>query len=181
MLVSSKELLDIQGTIESGFTRKCIRERMTTHSQMHRADKYSLQGSVIWPVWPNGCVFIYELGGCRFENRCSHLDKPFVCKTCQTRIHKKSWELRLSYICDIKNSKTETYWECQTCMSDKFLFSLVDNKVIVQNSFNSSFSCKCQTLCKYEIGILNLFLNTELMMVIMKVQMVTSLIIIMLY
>ena len=36
-------------------------------------------------------------------------------------------------------------------MSDKFPFTLVENKVIVQNTFNSSISCKCQT-CKYDIG-----------------------------
>ena len=35
---------------------------------------------------------------------------------------------------------------------DKFPFTAVENKVIVQNTFNSSFSCKCQTSCKYEIG-----------------------------
>ena len=63
--------------------------------------------------------------------------KSFVCKTYQTPIHKKSLGLRLSEICDIKNSKTETYWECQACMSDKFPFTAVENKVIVQNTFNS--------------------------------------------
>ena len=58
----------------------------------------------------------------------------------------------LSEICDIKNSKIETHWESQTCISDKFPVTLVENKVIVQNTFNSTFSCKCQTSCKYEIG-----------------------------
>ena len=37
-------------------------------------------------------------------------------------------------------------------MSDKFPFTLVENKVIVQNAFNSSFSFKCRTSCKYEIA-----------------------------
>ena len=37
--------------------------------------------------------------------------------------------LRLSGICDIKNSKRKTYWECQTWMSNKFPFALVGNKV----------------------------------------------------
>ena len=78
------------------------------------------------------------------------IDKSFACKTCQTPIHKKCLGLRLSEIRDIKNSKTETYWECQTCMSDKFPFTVVQNKVIVQNTFNSSFSCKKSS--KYEIG-----------------------------
>ena len=37
-------------------------------------------------------------------------------------------------------------------MSNKFPFALVGNKVIVQNNFNSSFSCKWQTSYKSEIG-----------------------------
>ena len=36
-------------------------------------------------------------------------------------------------------------------MSDKLPFTAVENKVIVQNTFNSSFSSKCQTSSKYEI------------------------------
>ena len=31
-----------------------------TYSQMHRADNYSQHSSIIWPVWRNGCVFVYE-------------------------------------------------------------------------------------------------------------------------
>ena len=27
-----------------------------------------------WPVWRNGWVFVYELSGCEFESRCSHLN-----------------------------------------------------------------------------------------------------------
>ena len=64
-------------------------------------------------------------------------NQSFVCKTCQTQIHKKCVGLRLSEICDIKNSKTETHWECQTCMSDEFPFTFLENKDIVQNTFNS--------------------------------------------
>ena len=79
------------------------------------------------------------------------IDKSFVCKNCQTPILKKCLGLRLTEICDIKNFKTETHLECQTCKSDKFPFTLVENKVIVQHTFNSSFSCKCET-CKYEIS-----------------------------
>ena len=28
----------------------------------------------IWPVWPNGWVFVYKLSGCGFESRCSRLN-----------------------------------------------------------------------------------------------------------
>ena len=40
---------------------------------MHRTDKYSQHSSIIWPVWLNGWVFVYELNDCGFESRCSHL------------------------------------------------------------------------------------------------------------
>ena len=40
---------------------------------MHRTDKYSKHSSVIWLVWLNGRLFVYELSGCRFESRFSHL------------------------------------------------------------------------------------------------------------
>ena len=70
---SSKEFLDIQATVECGFTLKLVRDMKKTYSQMHRTDKYSQHSSIIWRVWPNGWVFVYELSGCGFESRCSHL------------------------------------------------------------------------------------------------------------
>ena len=36
-------------------------------------DKYSQLSSIIWSVWPNGWVFVYELSGCGFKSSCSHL------------------------------------------------------------------------------------------------------------
>ena len=51
---SSKEFLDIQATIECGFTLKRVRDMIRTYSQMHRTDKYSQHSSIIWPVWLNG-------------------------------------------------------------------------------------------------------------------------------
>ena len=33
--------------------------------------------AVIWPVWLNGWVFVYELSGCGFESSCSHLNFRF--------------------------------------------------------------------------------------------------------
>ena len=43
------------------------------YSQMHRTDKYSQHSSIIWTVWLNGWVFVYELSGCVFESSWSHL------------------------------------------------------------------------------------------------------------
>ena len=51
---SSKEFLDIQATIECGFTLKRVRDMIRTYSQMHHTDKYSQHSSIIWPVWLNG-------------------------------------------------------------------------------------------------------------------------------
>ena len=33
---------------------------------------YSQQSSIIWPVWLNCWVFVYELSGCGFKARCIH-------------------------------------------------------------------------------------------------------------
>ena len=46
----------------------------TAYSQIHCTDKYSQHSSIIWPVWLNGWVFVYELSNCGFESRCSHLN-----------------------------------------------------------------------------------------------------------
>ena len=72
--VWSKEFLDIQATIKCRFTLKRVRDMIKTYSQMHRTDKYSQHSSIIWPVWLNGWVFVYELSGCGFESSCSHLN-----------------------------------------------------------------------------------------------------------
>ena len=71
MPVSSKEFLDIQATIECGFTLKCVRDITRTYSQMHRTNKYSQDSSIIWSVWPNGWVFVSELSSCGFECSCT--------------------------------------------------------------------------------------------------------------
>ena len=41
---------------------------------MHRTDNYSQQSSMIWPVWLNDWVFVYELSGCGFYSSYSHLN-----------------------------------------------------------------------------------------------------------
>ena len=44
---------------------------------MHRIGKYSQHRQIIWPVWLNGWVFVYELSGWGFESSCSHLNFRF--------------------------------------------------------------------------------------------------------
>ena len=72
--------LDTQETIGWKFTLKCARDMIITYSQMHRTDKYPQHSSIIWLVWVNSRVFVYELSGCRFESRCSPLN--FRYRTC---------------------------------------------------------------------------------------------------
>ena len=45
---------------------------------MHRTDNYLQHSSIVWPVWLNGRVFVYELSGCGFESHCSHLKTLFL-------------------------------------------------------------------------------------------------------
>ena len=74
---SSKEFLGIQAIIECAFTLKSVCDMTRTYSQMHQTDKYSKHSSIIWPVWPNGWVFIYQLSDSGFESSCSHLNFRF--------------------------------------------------------------------------------------------------------
>ena len=57
---SRKQFLDIRTTLECTFTLKRVRDMISTYTEMHRTDKYSQLKSVIWPVWLNGWVFVYE-------------------------------------------------------------------------------------------------------------------------
>ena len=80
MPASSKEFLDIQASIEFGFTLKRLRDMTRTYSQMHCTSKNSGHRSIIWPFRPNGSVFVYELIGSGFESSCSQLNFRFsVC------------------------------------------------------------------------------------------------------
>ena len=64
---------DIQRTIECGLTLKRVRDMIITYSQMDRTDKCSHHSSIIWPVWLNVLVFIYELSDCWFQSRCRNI------------------------------------------------------------------------------------------------------------
>ena len=74
----SKEFLDIQITIECGFTLKLVRDMTRTYSQMNRTDNYPEHSSIIWPVWPSGWVFVYKLSGSGCKTSCSHLNSFFI-------------------------------------------------------------------------------------------------------
>ena len=71
--VLSKEFLDIQATMECGFTLKHVSDMIKTYCQIHRKDKYSEDSSINWPLWLHGLVFIYKRSSCSCESCCSHL------------------------------------------------------------------------------------------------------------
>ena len=53
-------------------TLKRVRNMIKTYNQIHRSNKFSQWSSIIWPVWLNDSVFVYELNGFGFGFRCSH-------------------------------------------------------------------------------------------------------------
>ena len=64
------EGVPFQAIIECRFSLKLLRDMIITYSHMQRPDKYSQHSSIIWPVWLNGSVFVYEPRGCGFESCC---------------------------------------------------------------------------------------------------------------
>ena len=91
-----KEFLDIQATIECVFTLKSVRDMKRTFSQKQIIDKYSLYGSVIWSVWLNGWVFLYELSGYGFEYRYSHLKFRYhACFEQRVRWHSGNYRMQI--------------------------------------------------------------------------------------
>ena len=73
----SKEFLDIQAIIESGFTLKCVRDMIRTYNQMQSRDKYSQHSSTVNPLWLSSWVFVYELSSYAFESSWSQLNLRF--------------------------------------------------------------------------------------------------------
>ena len=63
------------------FTLKLARDVVITDIQMHRTDKFAQHSSIIWPIWLNGWVFVYELSRCGLESRCyqCHLSWLLFC------------------------------------------------------------------------------------------------------
>ena len=66
--------MNIPANIKCRITLKCVYDLTRTYSQVQRTDKYSQDSTIIWPVWANGSMFVYELSGCGFECCCDHLN-----------------------------------------------------------------------------------------------------------
>ena len=78
------------------------------------------------------------------------ISKSVPCYNCFSPIHKKCSQLKATEVLDLFKRKTE--WECPFCMQQKFPFHLVNDKVLVKESFNSNFNCKCKTTSDYCLG-----------------------------
>ena len=74
---SSKELHDIQSTVDCGFTLKHVCDMTRTYSKMHRKDNYLEHSSINSLVWPNGWMFVSELSGSGFDSSWSHFTFRF--------------------------------------------------------------------------------------------------------
>ena len=72
VMLFGKYLRCLSECIECGFTLKRVRDMTRTYSKMHLTDKYLQHNSIVWLIWPNGWVFVYELSGCGFESSRSH-------------------------------------------------------------------------------------------------------------
>ena len=84
-----KEFLGIQAAVECGFTLKHVPDMKRTYSLMNCSSKYTQHSSIIWPVWLNGPVSVYELSGFGFDSSCSHLNVRF-CACFEQGVH---WDL----------------------------------------------------------------------------------------
>ena len=65
--------LAFRQTIECGFTLKRVCDMIITYSQMDQTVKF-YNRLIVWSVWLNSWVFLYELSDCESQSLCSHLN-----------------------------------------------------------------------------------------------------------
>ena len=75
---------------------------------MNGTDMYSEHSSFIWPVWPSGWVFVYELCGSGFKSSCSHLNFRF-CAWFEQGVPWHSGNYRVWFILKRVRDMTRTY------------------------------------------------------------------------
>ena len=80
-----KGFLDIQPTLECGFTLKPMHDMTRTYSQMHCADKCPEESSMISQIFRDGPAFDYQLSDSAFEGSCNHLNFRY-CPCFQLRV-----------------------------------------------------------------------------------------------
>ena len=74
------------------------------------------------------------------------LKKGLYCRSCKHIIHRKCSHIPLTELNSSKSNHLDN-WECLPCMKIKFPFTDIDLDIVLEQTFNSNFDCKCQTSC----------------------------------
>ena len=69
-----------------------------TSSKMYRTDIYLQHSSIMWPVWLNGWVFVYQLSRFRFLSSCRHLNLRLHMIITSSQMHRTDIYLQRSSI-----------------------------------------------------------------------------------
>ena len=112
---SSKEFREIQAAIECWFSLKRVRFMTRRYSLMHHTDRYSKNSWIIWPVWPNGWVFVQELSGSGLDSSCSHFMSRFhPCFEQGLPWHSRNYRVWIHFeMRTWHDKKIQSYWPCR--------------------------------------------------------------------
>ena len=152
--VLSKEFLDIKSTTECGFTLKHIHDMIVTYRQTHHTDKYSQHSSIIWPVWLNHWVFVYELSAYGFESGCSHLNLIYyTCFELGVLRHLGNCIDIQATVVWIHSEMSAFFLLAKRSRILNFMFTIIHNssKNFLKHKFNP-FMAQCLFLCPLEMS-----------------------------
>ena len=116
------------------------------YSQMHRTDKYSQHSKIIWQIWLNGWVFVYELSACGFKVQISLLplfDKKQMKNILQRDSRKRDVKIQHKYLsrCSLKYN-SEKSWEWRWRTEEKksmYMFKAKEGKQLQNNGTENLF------------------------------------------
>ena len=95
----------------------------------------------------------------KFDHNCSvctrkinknQLQKALPCASCLSLIHRKCSGFSPYELNSTDPSKL-TYWECKKCHSEKFPINSISDEELYAMSYNSNFSCPCQSDVENEV------------------------------
>ena len=83
---------------------------ITTYGKKYRIYRYSQHSSIIWPIWLNSWMFVYELNGCGFGFYCCRLNFRYhACFGQGAAWHPGNYRVRITLKCahDIRISYSQ--------------------------------------------------------------------------
>ena len=95
----------------------------------------------------------------KFDHNCSvctrkinknQLQKALPCASCLSLIHRKCSGFS-PYELNTTDPSKLTYWECKKCHSEKFPNNSISDEELYAMSYNSNFSCPCQSDVENEV------------------------------